>query len=304
MASLHEPLKIVISASRRTDIPAFYLDWFMDRIRRGGFEITNPYNRRTSRVDARPGAVHTIVFWSKNFGPLLNSRRGERLIDLGYHLFFNFTVNSNAPPLEPRVPPLSERLEQLDELCRRFDPTMVNWRFDPICFYSTARRDVNHNLKDLILIARRAAAAGIRRCVTSFMDLYPKIARRTAARPGLAFYEPALQLRRRIVLAMEKKLAAVGIDLFLCCEKELLDRLPPESGVAGSSCIPNHLLVERWGGRLPLRQDGGQRCSAGCGCRVSVDIGSYDRHPCFHNCLFCYANPSAAQPGTFAGASK
>lgn len=287
-----DPFKTVISASRRTDIPAFYLDWFMAQIRRGHFEVVNPYNRRVSMVDARPERVHTIVFWSKNFGPFLKSDVGETLTALGYHLFFNFTVNSTAPLLEPCVPPLDERLRQLDDLCRRFDPLMVNWRFDPICFFKTPERDENDNLADFATIARHAAAAGIRRCVTSFVDLYPKIARRAAGPADPVFYDIPTERRRQIVLEMETHLAGLGIDLFLCCEKELLDSLPPESAVAKSSCIPNDLLVERYGGRLSLKQDPGQRRSAGCGCKVSVDIGSYHLQPCYHNCRFCYANPS------------
>ena len=65
--------KTVLSVSRRTDIPAFYLDWFMQGIEKGFFDVVNPYNRKTSRVDARPRRIHSIVFWSKNFGPLLDS---------------------------------------------------------------------------------------------------------------------------------------------------------------------------------------------------------------------------------------
>ncbi len=296
MKTSNEHRKIVISASRRTDIPAFYLEWFMQQIQRGFFKVTNPYNQRVSIIDARPEAVHTIVFWSKNFGPFLDGNIGEKLNRLGYHLFFNFTLNSASRLLEGRVPPLDNRLGQLDALCRRFDPSMVNWRFDPLCFFKTNETDEKDNLKDFTTISHRAAAAGVRRCVTSFMDLYPKIARRISRRACPSFYEPSLEYRRRIVLDMEKKLAALNIDLMLCCEQDLLKTLPPESRIARSSCVPNRLLVEKYGGRLSFRQDAGQRRSAGCGCQVSVDIGSYHRQPCFHNCLFCYANPSAARP--------
>ena len=87
--------QIVISASRRTDIPAFYMDWFMEQIKKEVFEVTNPYNRRKSIVPATPDKVHTIVFWSKNFAPFIKGRFGQTLLRMGYNLFFNFTINSN-----------------------------------------------------------------------------------------------------------------------------------------------------------------------------------------------------------------
>ena len=104
--------QIVISASRRTDIPAFYMPWFMEQISKGEFEVVNPFNQRVSVVPAAPNEGHTIVFWSKNFGPFLHEDFDRRLQDSGYHLFFNFTINSVLPALEPNVPPLGERLER------------------------------------------------------------------------------------------------------------------------------------------------------------------------------------------------
>ncbi len=282
----------MISASRRTDIPAFYMKWFMGRIKKGTFEVINPYNRRVSIVPATPDKVHTIVFWSKNFGPFIKGRFGEKLKQTGYNLFFNFTINSDSPLLEPNVPPLNERLNQLDYLCSHFNPVSINWRFDPICFYKTKKEKFKHNLNDFSIIANKASRCGIRRCITSFMDNYSKIQKRIASIPGFSFIEPPLERKKEIVLEMEKELVAKKISLQTCCEKELLETLPADSGITKSSCIPNDLLVEIFGGDLSFKKDSGQRVKRGCGCMVSVDIGSYSLHPCYHNCLFCYANPS------------
>ena len=284
--------KIVISASRRTDIPAFYMPWFMSQVERGFFEVVNPFNRKVSVAAATPQRVHTVVFWSKNFGPFLDGGFGETLQQEGYHLFFNFTVNSAVPVLEPAVPPLEKRLQQLQELCRRFGPRAVNWRFDPICFYTAGGGVIENNLADFGRIADAAARCGVERCITSFMDDYAKIRRRIAARPGFKFLYPDPADRRRIVLKMAGELAQKPMALFLCCEKELLDSLPAGSGIGGSACIPNDFLVELYGGRLSFKKDSGQRVQSGCGCKVSVDIGSYPLHPCHHRCLFCYANPA------------
>jgi len=290
-----ETEKIVISASRRTDIPAFYMEWFMDRIEKGYFEVTNPFNRKVSIVDARQEKVHTLVFWSKNFGPFLYGEFGDMLKRAGYNLFFNFTVNSDSALLEPNVPPLAERLDQMESLCRLFGSHSVTWRFDPICFYRSADGGIQDNLNDFSHIADRAFTCGIRRCITSFMDNYAKIQKRIAAISGFSFLDPPVAQKKEVVLSMEKDLGFRQIRLETCCEKELLESLPEYSSVARSSCIPNDLLVKMYGGRLSLKRDAGQRVKNGCGCKVSVDIGSYHLHPCYHNCLFCYANPAVRQ---------
>ena len=283
--------KIIISASRRTDIPAFYMPWLMEQIRRGYFEVTNPYNQHVSCVPATPDRVHTIVFWSKNFGPFLEKNYGEQLLKQGYHLFFNFTVNSDCTDLEPNVPALSKRLHQLEHLCQRFGPETINWRFDPLCFFKIDGGPQQDNLHDFSDIAAKAAECGIVRCITSFMDHYPKIRRRLSTRPGFAFIDPMLEKKIEIVGKMEKDLAAGNIHLSVCCEKDLLEAIPQSSSTTGSSCIPGEIIQKLFGGRLYLKKDAGQRVKAGCGCTVSTDIGSYRLQACYHNCLFCYANP-------------
>ncbi|MBL0717580.1 MAG: DUF1848 family protein [Desulfosarcina sp.] len=295
---MHPPKKIVISASRRTDIPAFYLKWFAKQIKKGFFKTTNPYNRHVSIIQADPDNVHTIVFWSKNFRPFIKSNFGKNLQEQGYNLFFNFTVNSCNSLLEPHVPPLDDRLDQLSYLSTHFNPESVNWRFDPICFYKTDGSKTENNMHDFIRIAKFASNCGVKRCITSFMDNYAKIKKRAASIRGFSFIELNDDKKISILLNMERELKALDIRLFTCCEKKLLDkisknRLTRNSTISASSCIPNDLLVKLYGGHLSMRNDTGQRIKQGCGCKISVDIGSYSMHPCYHNCLFCYANPSS-----------
>jgi hypothetical protein len=285
-------LPIVISASRRTDIPAFYMDWFMDSIQKGCFDVKNPFNRKIFRVPAGSEAVHTLVFWSKNFGFFLEKGHGKTLEKMGYHLFFNFTINSESRILEPGVPCLEKRLDQLRELCGTFDPRSVNLRFDPVCFYETGDSFTRDNGKDFSRIIQTAASLGIQRCITSFMDPYGKIEKRVKALSGFRFVDPDLPRKVEVLLSMEQQMQGLDMALFTCCEKELLAALPETSTVKSSSCIPHDLLVSLFGGRLSLKKDAGQRIQQGCGCQSSVDIGSYDLHPCFHQCLYCYANPS------------
>ena len=268
------------------------MDWFMSGIRNGFFEVLNPYNRKVSTVKATPDTVHTIVFWSKNFGPFLSGNFGERLMEMGYHLYFSFTVNSDNRKLEPNVPPLTMRLEQLDALCRRYHPAWIDWRFDPICIYEDENGKIHNNFTDFLQIAETASHLGIQRCITSFLDLYKKVQHRVRAKPDISFIDPSLDRKSEIILDMADRLKQKKIQLCLCCERELLNALPSDSGVEQSACVPNHRLKELFGGDISLDRDKGQRIKSGCGCKVSVDIGSYPLHPCYHNCLFCYANPT------------
>jgi len=283
---------IIISASRRTDIPAFYMEWFIKQTEKGRFDVKNPYNNKIRSIPANPCDVNTIVFWSKNFEPFIDGAYGTYLKEKGYNLFFNFTINSDSNLLEPNIPPLNERLSQLNRLSEIFGSECINLRFDPICFYKTNKESLLNNMKDFNKIITSAAEFGIKRCITSFMDHYPKIKKRVSAINGFSFIEPPTEKKIETLIEMGEKALKHNIELFLCCEKTLLDFLPKNLRINNSSCINNVLLAKLYGGNISFKKDYGQRVQKGCGCNVSVDIGSYAKHPCYNNCLFCYANPS------------
>jgi hypothetical protein len=125
------------------------------------------------------------------------------------------------------------------------------------------------------------------------MDFYPKIKRRTAGRSDVTFVDVAMDEKIKILRDMRQKLDTRHIALQTCCEKEVLDALPMDAHVNPGACIPNDLIMDIYGGVVSVKQDAGQRIKAGCGCKESIDIGSYHLHPCYHNCLFCYANPTS-----------
>ena len=264
----------------------------MDCVRRGFFRVVNPFNRKESVVDFSPGRLHTVVFWSKDYSRFLDGGYGQSLQEMGCNLFFQFTVNSQDRVLEPGLPPLAKRLPQFERLCRLVSPEAVSWRFDPICFYRWADGIDGNNQGDFIEIADAAAKAGIRACTTSFLDLYAKVKKRAAVIPGFSFLDPPMEKKIAVLQRMASRLRERKMSLFTCCEKKVLENLPPDSGVEAASCVPSHLLSKLYGPDLSLRKDSGQRVKQGCGCRVSVDIGNYHLQPCRHNCLFCYANPS------------
>ena len=264
----------------------------MQGIRKGFFEVENPYHHKTFFVPASSADVHTIVFWSKNFGPFITGEYGRQLQAYGYHLFFNFSINSESALLEPGLPRLEKRLAQLEHLCNHYGPGAINWRFDPVCFYRTETHGMEDNLKDFSMIAKKASSMGIERCITSFLDMYPKIKKRLTRVPGFDFVPVSMEKKRSVLEDMDRILKHLGVSLQTCCERELLEQIADESPIGGSACIPNDLIMKLFGGRVSLGKDFGQRVKAGCGCFKSVDIGSYRRQPCYHNCLYCYANPS------------
>lgn len=287
--------KLVLSASRRTDIPAFFLPWFMNGIRRGSFNVVNPYTRAVHQVPASTDQVHTIVFWSKNFGPFLDGNYGERLVAMGYNLFFNFTINSPHKELEPCMPALSRRLNQLEQLARRFGAAAIQWRFDPVCIFSSSGGGRTDNLDQFHRIATRASSLGISVCITSLVDHYQKVRRRFKKHSNLVLLDPPMPEKIALIGRMADSLTAMRMRLFLCCEKELMMNLPPEMPVGAAACIPNQRLIDLYGPGISIAKDKGQRSAAGCGCGVSKDIGSYSLHACPHNCLYCYANPAVDQ---------
>ncbi|MCP3898738.1 MAG: DUF1848 domain-containing protein [Desulfobacteraceae bacterium] len=289
--------KQIISASRRTDIPAFYMDWFMERIRKGSFTITNPYNKVKKKIDARSDKIHTIVFWSKNYAPFLKKGIHDELKSMGYNLFFHFSINSESSMLEPSVPPLKERFKQLGRLCKINDPKNIAWRFDPVCHYKTSSGSTGNNLSDFAKIAERASGFGISKCITSFAGRYRKIEKRIQFLKNTGKDVPVLvdidhARKIEIIKRMGNLLYKKGIELSLCCEKELIPDSIKKENVKESACISGELFSRLFNGDMEIKRDYGQRASQGCKCSKSVDIGSYELHPCFHNCLFCYASPA------------
>ncbi|MDA3787401.1 MAG: DUF1848 domain-containing protein [Desulfobacula sp.] len=294
---MNQNLDRILSASRRTDIPAFYMDWFMDHIDLGFFNVKNPFTKTIKKIGVSRDSIHSIVFWSKNYDAFIKARAGEKLLQLGFNLYFNFTINSESSLLEPNLPPLRKRIEQLNKLACLFGPQKISWRFDPICFYKTEPLGpIENNLSDFPLIAQEASKLGIKKCVTSFFDNYSKIQKRLnflykKNHQAVLFTDPPMDKKKQVIHKMEKYLTSTGITLHLCCEKKIFSSLDADTTVLENSCIDGKLLETLFGRNPEIKRDFGQRSKQGCKCTKSIDIGSYDDHPCFHNCLFCYANP-------------
>ena len=129
-------------------------------------------------------------------------------------------------------------------------------------------------------------------CITSFVDHYQKVQRRFKASSDIVLLDPTLSEKTHLIAKLADDLSQMNMQLHLCCEKDLLEHLPTNAPVSQASCIPNQRIIDLYGPGISVSKDKGQRQSAGCGCSVSKDIGSYSLHPCHHNCLYCYANPA------------
>jgi hypothetical protein len=274
----------VISASRRTDIPAHYIEWFLNGLRLGSFSLYNPYNGTERRIPVSRETVHSIVFWSKNYGPLLDCLDEFS----GWSLAFNFTLNCPDPLLEPALPPLRERLEQMKRLVNQFGPEAVRWRHDPVVFYELDGR-VRDNLGEFEMLLDFAAGIQLDSCTVSFMDHYRKIDRRTRSKPGLHFIYPDEARMFDTAAWMAERASCRGIRILTCCESAL--SVAGIDNLSAGACIDHRRLTGLFGGTLTEKPDKGQRRDSACLCHESMDIGSYSGQPCRCGCLYCYANP-------------
>lgn len=274
----------IVSASRRTDMPAFYMERLIAFIRQGYADIHNPFSGRTGRVEIVPEKVHTLVLWSKDYGNFLRSANIFR----DYHLYFLFTLN-DMPDFEPALPPLDERLDQARELAERYGSERIGWRFDPVVFREDGPVG---NVETYARIGAEMARFGIRRTIFSFLDLYGKVKARNA-KFGLGIVDPPADVKREFASRLAAVARDLGLSLESCCEE-----LAGVEGVTPSACIDGRLLSILSGKSADTRKDSGQRSL--CRCTRSRDIGSYDLMPCPHGCLYCYANPILKKDGRLA----
>jgi hypothetical protein len=275
-------MKQVISASRRTDIPAFYLRWLLDRIGEGYVDVANP-QRRTSirRISLSPQEVGWIVFWSKNYGVF--QRFADRFD--AYDLFFQFTINAPSALLEPDVPTSEEALRQVEFLTGRYGAARLNWRYDPIvCWQEQGRIHSNLDLEWFERMCRDLGQLGVTRCSTSFMSVYAKVTQRVRQYvPGIRLIDPPVEQKKAWATVLRDIAAAHGIVLAGCCDAALVDML------ARGACVNGPLLNTLSSSRVSCARAATRPL---CGCTASADIGDYDLHECGYACLYCYANPN------------
>ncbi len=315
---------MILSVSRRTDIPCRYSEWFMNRIREGFAVVRNPFNAgQLSRIPMTPEVVDCIVFWTKDPQPLMPYLK--ELDSRGYRYYFQFTLTPYGKALEPGLRDKKEIIRTFRSLAEQIGSRRIIWRYDPVVlngemgigYHKLAFRQLCLDLQ------------GCMRSVTiSFVDRYagnrywqepgkPEPAG-TSGKPGKP--EPAgnlgiqgdtkpagdlgntenpgkseagkKNLLRDTAEAEMEELAAFfartgaeyGLQVNACCEAKDLTAF----GVGRASCIDRDVIEDILGGTVRLKPDKGQR--KGCGCYESIDIGAYNTCP--NGCIYCYANHS------------
>ncbi len=278
---------LIISASRATDIPAFYTDWFFRRLDKGYVCWRNPFSGQDSYVSF--DNTRFIVFWSKNPAPLLPYL--STLKERGIGCYIQYTLNDyETEGLEPNVPPLAQRIDTFRRLVDVLGFGAVVWRFDPLIL--TDRINIDTLLQKIARIAD-ALVGYTEKLVFSFADIasYKKVSRNLRL-SGINYREwdeeSMLEFASRLstmnrdnwnfrlaTCAERINLSEYGIEHNRCIDPELISRLAPDNAV-----LQNFLYN--------AKTDSGQRKA--CGCILSKDIGSYNTCP--HGCLYCYANTS------------
>jgi len=272
---------MIISASRRTDIPAFYSEWIIRRIRAGSCRVSNPFNPSQVReVSLRREDVDAFVFWSKNPAPMLPALDG--IADLGYPFYFQLTLNPFPKDLEPGLPDLAERIETFRDLSSRIGPHRVVWRYDPIIISNITDHDFHARCFESLCLD---LAGSTKRVMVSIVDFYKKTERGLHRVPGLDVKveendagHPAMQALLGRLAASAK---ASGIEILSCAEESDLSPL----GIRPGRCIDPEILRTMGIAIADDRKDPGQRKA--CLCVKSVDIGMTDT--CAHGCVYCYS---------------
>jgi hypothetical protein len=261
--------KMIISASRRTDIPALYSEWFLKRLKAGFAMMPNPRNPRgLGRVELSPDVVDCIVFWTKNAAPMMDKLR--QIEAMGYPFYFQFTLTPYDRTIEANLPPKTKLIETFKELGSRIGAERVVWRYDPIML--DAGHPAQWHFEHFGQLCEKLHSFTCR-CVFSFIDPYKKI--------GSGFQTIKHEEMIAIASGFAEIAARYDLGLFTCAEEINLD----EYGIGHSSCIDKELIEQIVGCRMTVKKDKNQRPA--CRCVESVDIGVYDT--CINGCVYCYA---------------
>lgn len=270
---------MILSASRRTDIPNYYSEWFINRVKEGFLYVRNPVSvHQISRINLSPSFVDCIVFWTKNPLPMM-----DKLDDLqSYPYYFQFTLTGYGKEIEPNLPDKRKTMiPAFRELSRKIGKERVIWRYDPIIF--TDRYTEEYHRKAFQAIAE-SLCGYTEQVVISFVDLYAKTKKNMQGTHMVSVSQRRMEEfaseLSRIARTNKMRIAACAeeLDLSAC-------------GIERSSCIDQQLIERLIGCRIDAQKDKNQRGE--CRCIESVEVGAY--HTCRSGCRYCYANDSAGR---------
>lgn len=268
---------MIISASYRTDIPAFYGQWFMNRLQAGYCKVVNPYGGQVHLISLAHADVDGFVFWTKNAGPFLPQL--QEIKKQGYPFVVQYSLTGYPRSLEPGVADADRGAAHMEQIAADFGPRVVVWRYDPILF--TSETPAEFHRANFRRLARRLEGV-VDEVTISFAQIYQKTRRnldQVATAAGLAWWD--VPDEDKLSLAQEFTVVArqYGMQLTVCSQKHLLPW-----GAQEARCIDARRLSDVAGRRIAARKAGNR---PDCCCHASRDIGQYDT--CLHGCVYCYA---------------
>lgn len=274
-----QDMRRIISVSRRTDVPAFYTDWFANRLDAGFAGWENPFGGQKYVVSLRVEDVIAFVFWSKNYRPFLKIL--PRLQAEGHKCLFQYTITGLPHIMEAGLVDTDDAIESFQQLSSAFSSAQVFWRYDPIVISDVT--DSTYHLARFEYIAGRLAGY-THRCYLSYAILYGKVEknfRSFTQQHGIEFRDPSVSQKIELANKLAEIGRGYGIQVYTCCGDYLIG-----DSIHKAHCVDDELISRifyngTWHGkRKPTRKE--------CGCAESTDIGKYDTCP--HGCIYCYAN--------------
>ncbi len=264
---------MIINTGLRTDIPAFYSEWFMNRLREGFVCVRNPYQKnQINQYRLDPEVVDCLGFCTKNPRPLLTDE-AFRLLK-SFHQFWYVTITPYGPEIEPGVPQKEQVIEDFIFLSKHYGPDCVGFRYDPI-FLSEVYTLQRHFTEFEEICSKLEGYTKV--AVISFIDLYEKERRNFPEVQEISFSE-----RLKIGGQFSKIAKSHGMILKPCAEGDELEKF----GADCSGCMTLSTYEKACGYKLavPVKKSGRRECI----CLLTCDIGQYDT--CLHLCRYCYAN--------------
>ncbi len=267
---------MIISASYKTDIPAFYGPWFMNRLEAGFCQMVNPYGGQVYRVDLDQNKVDGFVFWTRNLGPFLDNLKH---ISQKTPFTVQYTITGYPKALDFATIAPDVAISHLNEIKDRYGPHAGVWRYDPIVFSSLT--PPQWHVENFTNLAQKLEGV-VDEVVLSFAQIYRKTARNmsTASRAfDFDWNDESRQVKQSLLSKLTVIANQYGIRLTLCAQPELL-----VDGVEETACIDAARLARMSGVPFPAKRKPHRK---ECGCWQSKDIGDYDTCP--HGCAYCYA---------------
>lgn len=268
---------MIISASYKTDIPTFYGEWFMNRLRAGYCKMVNPYNRTAYRVSLDQADIDGIVFWTKNLGPFL--RHLAEVRTRGFPFTVQYTINGYPRSLEYAVVDAARSVEHVRRVSQEYGRRVCIWRYDTIVV--STGTPIDFHIRNFEQLAG-ALQGAVDEVVISFVQLYRKTLRNmncAATECGFSWRDPSEDEKRKLAADLVAIATSHGMRLSVCSQRNFL-----VSGANDARCIDADRLGDVAGTRISAALRGMRK---ECGCFASRDIGEYDTCP--HGCVYCYA---------------